>query len=207
MIRTMIADRHPIVRQGVKRTLKETGEVSIVAEAATHEELWDNMQRSNIDVLIGEFSTFGGRRCEILGRIKKQYPYVAIVMFSAYVDHAYVVESLRGGATAYVSKAASADELVMAIRHAASGRRYVDSALRHGLSARSWDMLPHEHRKLSPRESEVLHLIAEGKRNLEIAGLLGVSAKTVSTHRTHILEKMRLTTTQQIVLHALQQRL
>jgi two-component system, LuxR family, secretion system response regulator SsrB len=108
---------------------------------------------------------------------------------------------------AYVTKAASTDELSMAIHHAVSGKHYVDSALRHDWIDQSWDMMPNEHQELSPRESEVLQLIAEGKKNREIAQLLGVSAKTVSTHRAHILEKMKLTTTQQIVLHVLQQRL
>lgn len=207
MIRIMIADRHPIVRQGLKRALSATGEVSLVAEATTRQELWDNIQRPNIDVLIGEISLFGGRTCEMLGQIRKRYPYLAIVVFSMHVDNSYVVESLRGGATAYVSKAASVDELMLAIRHAASGKRYVDSALRNGSDEGLWSVKPGKQQDLSPREAEVLELIAEGKRNGEIAGLLGVSTKTVSTHRAHILEKTKLTSNQQIVRHVLQRRL
>ena len=92
------------------------------------------------------------------------------------MENCYVIEALRRGAMAYVTKAASSDELSMA-------------------------------QALSPRESEVLGLIVDGKRNGEIAELLNVSAKTVSTHRTRILEKMNLTTNQQIVRYVLQQRL
>ena len=187
MIRIMIADKHPIVRQGLKRTFGATGALSVVAEAATPDELWHHIQQHNVDVLIGEISMLGGKTFDMLAEIKKQAPYIAVVVFSMYMENCYVIEALRRGAMAYVTKAASADELSRAIHHAVSGKHYVDSALRHDWTDQSWDMMPNEHQELSPRESEVFRLIAEGKRNREIAELLGVSAKTVSTHRAHIL--------------------
>ena len=207
MIRIMIADRHPIVRQGLKRTFGAAGVVSIVAEAATLDELWHHIQQHNVDVLIGEISLLGGKAFEILEELKKRAPYVAVVVFSMYTEKFYVDEALKCGAMAYVTKTASIDELSRAIQHVVSGRHYVDSALRNSLTDQLWDMTSRKHQHLSPRESEVLQLITEGKKNREIAELLGVSAKTVSTHRAHILEKMDLTTNQQIVLHVLQQRL
>jgi DNA-binding NarL/FixJ family response regulator len=203
----MIADQHPIVRYGLKRSLAITGRFNIIAEAATREELWHHMQPPCIDVLIGEISMFGGKTFDMLAQIKKQAPYIAVVVFSMYMENCYVIEALRRGAMAYVTKAASADELMLAIHHAVSGKQYVDSTLRNGWTDRLWDMTSGKQQDLSPRESEVLQLIAEGKRTREIAECLGVSPKTVSTHRAHILEKMKLTTNQQIVLHVLQQRL
>jgi DNA-binding NarL/FixJ family response regulator len=207
MIRIMIADKHPIVRYGLKRSLAATGAFNINAEAATREELWHHMQRPCMDVLIGEMSMFGGKTFDMLAEIKKQAPSIAVVVFTMYVENCYVIEALRRGAMAYVTKAASSEELSMAIHYAVSGKQYVDSALRHRMTDQSWEIAPGEPQALSPRESEVRGLIVDGKRNGEIAELLNVSEKTVSTHRTRILQKMNLTTNQQIVRHVLQQRL
>lgn len=205
MIRIMIADEHPIVRYGLKRSLAATGPFSIIAEAAVCKELWHHIQRPDLDVLIAEISMLGGKAFDMLGEIKRRAPSLAVVVFSMYMEKRYVAEAFRRGAMAYVTKTASAEELSIAIHHAVAGKQYVDSALRH--SSQSWDMMPGERHDLSPRESEVLQLIVDGKRNREIAELLGVSAKTVSTHRAHILEKMDLATNQQIVRHVLHQRL
>lgn len=202
MIRIMIADRHPIVRQGLKRALSASGVFGIVAEVDTSQKLWDNMQTSGIDVLVCDISMFGNGAFQMLAEIKRRRPYLAIVVFSMYVDIPYVTRSLRGGATAYVSKAASAEELKLAIHHAVSGKQYVDSTLQNHSFDQSLDR-----RVLSPRESEVLQLIVEGKKTNEIARALGLSAKTVSTHRAHILDKMNLSTNQQMVRDVLQQRL
>jgi two-component system, NarL family, invasion response regulator UvrY len=207
MIRIIIADRHPLVREGLKRIFGAAGALSIVAEASTLDELWHHMQQHNVDVLIGENSFLSGKAFEILKEVKKRVPHVAMVVFSIYLETCYVAEAFRGGAMAYVTKTASADEIIMAIHRAVSGKHYVDSALRNRSTDQSWDLTPGEHQDLSPREFEVLQLIVEGKRNREIAELLNVSAKTVSTHRAHILEKMDLTTNQQIVRYVLQRRL
>lgn len=202
MIRIMIADRHPIVRQGLKRTLSASGVFGIVVEVDTSQKLWDNIQTSGIDVLVCDISMFGNGAFQMLAEIKRRRPYLAIVVFSMYVDIPYVTRSLRGGATAYVSKAASAEELKLAIHHAVSGKQYVDSTLQYHSFDQSLDR-----RVLSPRESEVLQLIVEGKKTNEIARELGLSVKTVSTHRAHILDKMNLSTNQQMVRDVLQQRL
>lgn len=206
MIRILIADTHPVVRHGLKRSLASREPFTIVGEAATREELWQSIQRSNPDVLVGEMSLLGGKAFNMLKQIKQRVPYVAMVVFSMYMEKCYVVEAFQRGAMAFVTKAASMDELILAIHHAMSGQHYVDSVLRNSSTAQSWDLTPVEYQHLSPRESEVRQLIVEGKRNREIAELLHVSAKTVSTHRARILEKMDLTTNQQIVLHVLQQR-
>ncbi len=207
MTRIMIADKHPIVRYGLRRSLAATGTFDIVAEGATREEVWHHMQSLPIDVLIAEISMLGGKAFDMLEAIKKQAPSVAVVVFSMYMENCYVAEAFRRGAMAYVSKAATSDELTRAIRHAVSGRKYVDSTIRQDSSDQPWESEPVGHRHLSPRESEVLQFIVDGKRNGEIAESLGLSAKTVSTHRARILEKMNFTTNQQIVRHVLQQRL
>lgn len=132
---------------------------------------------------------------------------MAIVVFRMYAETPYVVESLRPGAKACVSKESSVDELACAIRHAASGRQYIDSRLRDQASDAVFEASPRGHHALSRRETEVLHLMVEGKRTGEIAEVLAVSAKTVSTYRTRILEKMNMATNHQIVRHVLQRRL
>ena len=207
MIHIMVAESHPIVRHGLKRTLSAAGGFSIVAEVDTTEKLWGNIQDQNIDLLICEIALFGWKASETLQKIKQRRPYLTVVVFSRYVEASYIVESFRGGALAYVSKAASTDELVTAIRQAMLGKRYVDSTVRNHSVDEPWENIIMEQQALSRREAEVLHLIVEGKRSREIAGLLGVSDKTVSTHRTRLLDKMNFSSTQQIIRHVLQQRL
>jgi DNA-binding NarL/FixJ family response regulator len=127
------------------------------------------------------------------------------MVFTMHVDPAYVVESLRHGAKAYVSKEASIDELACAIRQAVSGRQYVDSRLREQADT-IFEVASRGRCALSPRETEVLQLMVDGERNLEIAKILAVSPKTVSTHRARILEKMELKTNQQLIRRELQRR-
>ena len=207
MINIMVAESHPVVRHGLNRTLGATGGFSIIAEVDTMEGLWENIGSPRADVLICETALFKRRTFETLQRIKQRRPYIPIVVFSRYVDASYVVESFRGGAMAYVSKAASTDELMTAIRQAVLGKKYVDSTVRNHSVDEPWENTIMEQQTLSPRESEVLHLIVKGKRSREIAGLLGMSDKTVSTHRTRLLGKMNFSSTQQIIRHVLQQRL
>jgi DNA-binding NarL/FixJ family response regulator len=207
MINIIVAESHPVVRHGLNRTLGATGGFSIIAEVDTMEGLWENIGSPRADVLICETALFKRRTFETLQRIKQRRPYIPIVVFSRYVDASYVVESFRGGAMAYVSKTASADELMTAIRQAVLGKKYVDSTVRNHSVDEPWENTIMEQQTLSPRESEVLHLIVKGKRSREIAGLLGMSDKTVSTHRTRLLGKMNFSSTQQIIRHVLQQRL
>ena len=207
MIRMMIADTHPCVRYGLKRAFESDCTCTIVAEAATFPELWPLLESAHVDVLICEVAMLGGKSCEELEEVMKRRPQLAIVIFTMYTDASCVVESLRRGAKAYVSKEASIDELACAIRQAASGKQYIDSRLREQASEYTFDVAVSGHRALSPRETEVLQLMVDGKRNLEIADILAVSPKTVSTHRARILEKMKLKTNQQIIRHELQRRL
>jgi DNA-binding NarL/FixJ family response regulator len=207
MIRLMIADQHPCVRYGLKRAFESDGTVSIVAEAATFPELWHHLSWAGVDVLICEVAMLGGKSCEDLETIMKRRPQLAIVVFTMHTDASCVVDSLRRGAKAYLSKEASIDELACAIRQAASGKHYIDSRLREQTSDYAFNAASSGHRALSPRETEVLQLMVDGKRNLEIAEILAVSPKTVSTHRARILEKMNLKTNQQIIRHELQRRL
>lgn len=206
MIRLMIADKHPLVRYGLKRAFEPAGIFTIVAEAATFPELWRLLSWPHVDVLICETAILGGTSCDKLGEILKRRPRLAIVVFSMYVDASYVVATLRRGAKAYVSKEASLEELACAVRHAASGKQYIDSRLRVQASDAILETGPGGHDALSPRETEVLRLIVEGMRTGEIAQALDVSAKTISTHRARILEKMKLATSQQIIRHVIQQR-
>jgi DNA-binding NarL/FixJ family response regulator len=207
MVRMLIADQHAFVRCGLRRAVVSAGTFKIVAEAATLAELYDVVESAQVDVLICELAILGGTSGEVLKAISRRNPRLAIVVFTMHTDVSLVVECLNSGAKAYVSKEAPLDELRWAIRQAAAGKQYVDSRLREQASDCVSDAAFYGHRALSPREAEVLQLMADGKRNLEIAEILAVSPKTVSTHRARILEKMRLKTNQQIIRYELQRRL
>lgn len=168
MINIMVAESHPVVRHGLNRTLGATGGFSIIAEVDTMEGLWENIGSPRVDVLICETALFKRRTFETLQRIKQRRPYTPIVVFSRYVDASYVVESFRGGAMAYVSKAASTDELMTAIRQAVLGKN--TSTRPYGITQSmnrgkipSWNSKPYPHGNprcsiLSSRESEAARL-------------------------------------------------
>lgn len=205
MIRIVLADKHPVVRNGLTRWFQATTTYNVVAEAATSDELVRHVQHTACDVIIGD--TLFGKQYDVIPILKKQSPSVAVIVFSRYCEASYIAKAFRLGAMAYLSKMASRDELVRAIQDVVLGKRYVEGQLHADFFDECGDIITSARRSLSPRQSEVLEMIVGGKRSSEIAEHLGVSIKTVSSHRTNLLDKLHLTNAQQIVRHVVEERL
>ena len=208
MIRVLVVDDHPIVREGLKQILSDTEDILVVDEADSGQAVLSSAARSNFDVVLLDISMPGRDGLEVLRELKQQKPKLQVLILSMYPEEHYAVRVLRAGASGYLTKSSAPDELISAIRKVASGRKYISSTLAERLTYeldRDADRPMHE--VLSDREYQVMHMISTGKSVKEIAEALGLSVKTVSTYRSRIMEKMNMKNNAEIVLYAVQNKL
>lgn len=208
MIRILIADDHPIVRQGFKQVLSDTADLLVADEAGSGQEVLALVAKKEYDAILLDISMPGKSGLEVLKELKALNPKIPVLILSIYPEEQYAVRAFRDGASGYLTKASTPKELISAIRKVSQGGRYVTEALAEKLTYflhGDADKVPHE--KLSDREYQVMLLIASGKTVTQIADELCLSVKTISTYRRHILEKMQFTTNAEITMYAIQNKL
>ena len=209
MIRVLIADDHPIFREGVRRILERTPEVQVVAELDNGDAVVESARDQKADVVLLDITMPGPGHLEVLRRLREELPRARVLMFSAHDEADYAIPALRSGASGYLMKSFTASELVEAVRRVYVGRRYVSASLGEqlaaGLDEDAGTMAPHL--RLSARELEVLTMIADGLSLKQIAARLSINAKTVSSYRARILDKLAMKTNAELVRYALQHEL
>jgi len=197
----VIAEPLCMVRTAMRQLLESQCDLTVVDEAADAEELLDRVLSHRPDLLVMELVYPKADGIALIGRIQRFLPQVNIVVLSQRDDAHGVRSALTAGACAYVSKNADLEELRFAIRAALRGQNFVSPALsRHALERRR-AKTPTDS-ALSPRQHEVLHLVGRGHSTKEIASLLGVSTKTVETHRARLMQTLGLGNTAALVSHA-----
>lgn len=203
MIRAVIADDHPVVRTGLKRILSREPDIQVVAEAATGREVLDIVRAKAIDILVLDIVMPNGNGLEVLRALRREQRTLPVLVLSMHTEGQYGWLALKAGAQGYLTKEEAADQLVSAVRKVVVGRKYISEAL-HERLAFEGDLDPERplHERLSDREFEVFRLIARGYTVGEIAGMLKLSHKTISTYRARILEKLRLDSNIAIVRYA-----
>ncbi len=208
MIKVLIADDHPIVRQGLRQVLKETSDIVVIGDASNGAETLNEVSKNDYDVVLLDISMPGRSGLDILQQLKIEKPDLHVLILSTYPEEQYAVRALKDGASGYLTKSSAPDELVTAIRKAAMGKKYVSSALAEKL-AFDLEMNAQKplHETLSDREYQVMCMIASGKTVKEIAEALSLSIKTISTYRARILEKMQMRNNAEITLYAIKQGL
>ncbi len=207
-LKVLIADDHPVVRQGLKMMLNADPEVDVVGEARDGDEAFDMAHKVDWDVAVFDYSMPGRGGVELLTDVKHDYPERPVLILSIYPEDPHGLRALKAGAAGYISKETAADELTAAVKKAASGGRYVSQALAEKLASRlapEQDHPPHE--RLSDREYRVMWLLASGKTLHEIAEEMRLSPSTVSTYRGRILKKLGLHTNVDLVHYAMKHRL
>lgn len=201
----LIADDHEVVRRGLQTIVATQPGWTVAGEASTADEVLPALRRYRFDVLILDIAMRGGRSgMDLLAQIRSEFPSLPVLMLSMHQEEQYAIRCLRAGASGYVQKDSTADELIEAIRRVGAGRRYFSAAVIDQMTAdvgRRTDIAPHE--RLSPREFEVFRALASGRSVGEIAEALHLSVKTVSTHRARILEKTGFRTNADIVAYAI----
>lgn len=191
-IRVLIADDHALVRAGIVALLHGLGDVDVVGEAGDGVEAVDLAVRLAPDVVVLDISMRSLNGLQAAAQIAKACPGAKVIMLSMHTDQAFVQQALVAGATAYLIKDSAAEELEKALRSVMQGKTYLSEALSRGVvegfmrqgAARTSDP------PLTPRQMEVLKLLAEGHSTKEIAFELGLSAKTVESHRAQIQERL-----------------
>jgi two-component system, NarL family, invasion response regulator UvrY len=208
MIRLVLADDHAVVRAGLRSILEENGELKVVAEAATGDEVLRVLPSLPVDVLVLDVSMPGPGIFELLRRLKEEHPTVRVVVLTMHPEDQYGVRVLRAGASACLSKERSPELLVEAIRKAHSGGIYLTPSLGDVLASRlAFPGGSPTHAQLSDRELEVLVRLASGGTTKAIAADLGLSRKTVSTYHSRIRRKLGLQSEADLIRYALEQHL
>jgi DNA-binding NarL/FixJ family response regulator len=205
VIRILVVDDHSVVRQGIKQIVADSPDIEIVGEAASGQEALDLVRARAFDVVILDIAMPDRGGLDVLRELKAEKPALKVVVLSMYPEEQYAIRSLRDGASAYLTKGSPPEELILAIRTVASGKRYITPAVADRLATYIEDSSqrpPHE--TLSDREMEVLVLIGSGKQVSDIAEELNLSTKTVSTYRSRILLKMNMETNAQLIRYSLQ---
>ncbi len=208
MMKFLIADDHTLFREGLKRVLNETFEKAMFDEAVNGEEVIRKATENNYDVIMLDISMPGRNGLDTLKQLKSDRPDLHILVVSMHSEKEYAERALRAGASGYITKESSTDELITAVRKIAAGKKYVSSTMAERLASHlgtNSEKLLHE--TLSDREFEIMCLIASGMRVKDIAGELSLSMKTVSTHRIHILRKMEMKSNSELIHYAFQNQL
>jgi len=207
-IRILIADDHPIVREGYKKILSDTPDMVVADEAENGQEVLNFIRKKPYDLILLDISMPGRSGLEILKELKNEKPRLPVLILSIYPEEQYAVRAFRAGASGYLTKASAPNELISAIRKISRGGRYISSSLAEQLTYYlDEDAEKPLHEILSDREYQVMLMIASGKTVSEIASELCLSVKTISTYRSHILEKMKMKNNAEITLYAVRNKL
>jgi two-component system invasion response regulator UvrY len=203
MLKVIICDDHPIVREGLKNIIAKSGDISVQAEAGTGIELMERLSQGRFDVVILDISLPGASGLDVLKLIQGSSPRPAVIVLSMHPEEQYAVRALKAGAAGYLEKASAPTELVSAIRKVARGGRYISAALAERLAfGLGGNEKKGGHESLSDREYQILLKIASGKGTKEIASELSVAPSTVGTYRSRILEKLGLANTAELIHYA-----
>jgi DNA-binding NarL/FixJ family response regulator len=208
-IRVLVADDHTIVREGIRYVLEREPGFEVVAEAVNGSDVLPLAEQHRPDVAVLDISMPGESGLHVAARLRQKVPETRILILSMYDNEEYVLESVRAGAHGYILKDTAATELRRAVRAVQEGESFFSPPVASRLSAALRGELAREQRtsdleSLTTREREVLHGIAEGRTNKEIAGILGISHRTVETHRESLMRKLRIKTVAGLTRFALE---
>ena len=207
MIRIIIADDHPFMRTGLRHVLEEHAGFRVVGEASDGREAVRVVENQNPDVAILDIGMPNLNGIEAARQIGASTPRVAIVVLSMHTDEAYVLRALKAGARAYLLKESAEADLIAAVKAVSQGKSFFSPAISQMLledymrRIRDRDV-EDSYELLTPREREILQMVAEGKSNKDVANLLNLSLYTVETHRSNMMEKLSLHNVPELILYA-----
>lgn len=208
MINIFIADDHALIREGIKKILSTVSDLNLVGETADPNEISELLKKVSCDILILDLSMPGKDGLDVLKELKNFSPQTKILIMTMHPEDQFAKRTLKAGASGYLTKESAPDELITAIRRIASGRKYVSQNLAEKLAQDLEDNSDKPVQDLlSDREFQILKMIASGKSQIDIADELSISASTVNTYRSRILEKLNLQTTADLIHFAYQNKL
>jgi DNA-binding NarL/FixJ family response regulator len=208
VIKILIADDHAVVRRGIREILEDTPDLLVGAEAATAGDVLRLVRDQRWDVIVLDVHLPGANGLDLLHEVRRERPEMRVLVLTGYPEEQYALRAIKAGAMGFLTKESAPEKLVDAVRKIASGGRYVgDDVAQMLASAVAGDASGAPHERLSNREFEVLRILASGRTVSQVAEHLSLSVKTVSTHRTRILQKMGMKTNAELTHYAIRNKL
>lgn len=206
-IRLLLADDHPLIRAGFKSMLVKNEHFEIVGEAENGTDLLTLTDELSPDMILTDISMPGMNGLEALQKVKKQYPTIKCIVLTMHEEREYIMNALKTGAEGYLLKSIEGPELEKAIQVVFHGGKYFSPLITSILAdSVARPELP-EVGDITPREKEVLELVAQGKSTKQIADLLGISIRTVESHRINMLKKMKVNNTAELIRKAIDMKI
>lgn len=208
MIKVMLVDDHPVVRQGIRLILSANGEIDVIAEAANAAEAVQKVRNLVLDLVVLDLNLPDQNGFWVLAELQRSHPTLPVLVLSIQPEEHMAVRALKAGARGFLNKESAPEELAKAVRTVADGKRYISPRLAEWLAvdvSGHRESLPHE--RLSDREYQVMCLLASGRSISEIAAQLNRSANTISTYRTRIMQKMAIENNAGLTEYALNHQL
>jgi DNA-binding NarL/FixJ family response regulator len=208
VIRIVLADDHPIVRDGLKGLLGAAGDMEVVGEASDGGQVMECVRALDFELLLLDMSMPGRSGIELIRQVRSERPKLKILILSMHEESQYAVRAIRAGASGYLTKESASRQLVEAIRKVAGGGAFISAEVAQQLALGAMpDAKGPPHSALSDREFQIFRMIADGLAVSDIAARLNLSVKTVSTHKSNILRKMNMTTQAELIRYAITHRL
>ena len=208
MINVFIVDDHEIIREGLKKILKEEADLTVVGEAQSGDEVLENIRNIDCDVMLLDMNMPGRSGMELVSDIKGLRPNIHILVLSIHPEDKFALRTLKAGASGYLCKDTALDELVIAIRKVYTKGRYLSTTLAEQLA---FDYMPDKnqlpHKFLSNREQEIMLMLVGGKKVKDIASELNLSISTVFTYRVRIFEKLKIKSNVELTHYAISNKL
>lgn len=204
MIQVLIADDHAIIRDGLKQIISFVPNMEVAGEAGDGEEVLQQIRKLKVDVLVLDMSMPGKSGIALIQQITAVKPDLPILVLSMHQESQYAVQAMRAGASGYITKNTASSQLIDGIRKVAEGGTFVSPGISDKLIKQMHKPeteLPHT--KLTPREFQIFNMLVEGHSVNDIANILSLSNKTISTHKAAVLQKMEAATTATLVYYAM----
>lgn len=208
MIKIFIVDDHEIIREGLKKILREESDLIVVGEAQSGDEVLRNIKNIDCDIMLLDMNMPGRSGLDLLGDVKSLKPDTHILVLSIHPEDKFALRTLKSGASGYLCKDTALEELVVAIRKVYTKGRYLSATLAEQLA---FDFMPDKdqapHEQLSNREQEIMIMLASGRKVKEIAADLKLSISTVFTYRVRIFEKLKIKSNVELTHYAITNKL
>jgi DNA-binding NarL/FixJ family response regulator len=205
VVRILIADDHPLLRNGLRQVISQEPDLEVAGEAENSDQVLRHIRERTYDVLVLDLTMPGRGGMDILRDVRRENPTLPILILSMHAEDQFAVRAIKAGANGYLSKENAGPEVVKAIRKVLTGKKYVSPSLAEMLAnALDHDSERPPHESLSDREFQVLCKIASGMTVSQIAAEIALSVKTVSTYRARVLEKMNMHNNAELTRYAIQ---
>ena len=206
-IKIIIADDHPLFRRGLKNAFSETPDIEVVDEAENGDDLLKKIKGSDLSVVLMDVAMPGKTGLDLLKQLRDEQPKLPVLVLTVYPEEHYAVRYFKAGASGFITKESSTDQIYAAVRKVANGGKFASAEITEKLAFDFGKSDLPLHENLSDREHQVFMMLAEGESPTDIGKILSPSVKTISTHRSRILDKMQMKKNAELIHYAISHRL